>query len=53
LIPLLIPMVVFSFMHSFFAGYTKYRIPLDNLLVILAAITIVGVWDHVRRKKKV
>ena len=37
--------LVYTVMHSFFAGYTKYRIPLDNLMAIYAGWTIVAVWD--------
>lgn len=48
--PLLIVMAVYTFMHSFFAGYTKYRIPLDNLMAILAAISVIPLWDLLRSK---
>jgi hypothetical protein len=50
--PFLIVMAVYTFMHSFFAGYTKYRIPLDNLMAILAAMSIIPVWDVIRSKWK-
>ena len=50
-IPLLIPLVIYTILHSVFAGYTKYRIPLDNLLAVLAAIAVVALWDRVRKKK--
>ena len=50
-IPILIIFVVYTLLHSFFAGYTKYRIPLDNLLVILAAIAIIGAWDRLRKNR--
>lgn len=48
--PFLIVMGVYSFMHSFFAGYTKYRIPLDNLLVIIAAIAVVNIGSIIWKK---
>lgn len=48
----IILLVVYSMMHTFFAGYTKYRIPLDNLLAIYAGWTIVIVWDAVRGRLK-
>jgi glycosyltransferase involved in cell wall biosynthesis/4-amino-4-deoxy-L-arabinose transferase-like glycosyltransferase len=44
-VPLLVAFAVYTFMHSFFAGYTKYRIPLDNLLAIIAAYPLVAAWD--------
>jgi glycosyltransferase involved in cell wall biosynthesis/4-amino-4-deoxy-L-arabinose transferase-like glycosyltransferase len=50
IVPLLIPFVIYTVMHSFFAGYTKYRIPLDNLIVILAGIALVALWDMLRKK---
>jgi glycosyltransferase involved in cell wall biosynthesis/4-amino-4-deoxy-L-arabinose transferase-like glycosyltransferase len=49
--PLLIVFVVYTFMHSFFAGYTKYRIPLDNLLAIPAAISVVACWNAIWKKR--
>jgi len=49
-VPILIIFAVYTALHSFFAGYTKYRIPLDNLLVVLSAIGFVQVWDACRRK---
>jgi hypothetical protein len=50
-VPILIIFLVYTGLHSFFAGYTKYRIPLDNLLVILGALTIVAAWDGWRGRK--
>jgi hypothetical protein len=50
--PFLIVMAVYTFMHSFFAGYTKYRIPLDNLTAIIAAVGFLAVWDRVMSKRK-
>lgn len=41
-------MFVYSVLHTFFAGYTKYRIPLDNLLAAYAGWTIVALWDWLR-----
>lgn len=40
--------VVFTGLHSLLAGYTKYRIPLDHLLVAYAGWMIVYVWDRIR-----
>jgi glycosyltransferase involved in cell wall biosynthesis/4-amino-4-deoxy-L-arabinose transferase-like glycosyltransferase len=51
LVPIVIIFIVYTALHSFFAGYTKYRIPLDNLLVILSSFGIVGIWEMVARKK--
>ncbi len=52
--PFLIIMAVYTFMHSFFAGYTKYRIPLDNLMAVIASLGVIAVWDFVvsRWRKK-
>jgi 4-amino-4-deoxy-L-arabinose transferase-like glycosyltransferase len=49
-VPILVIFVVYTLLHSLFAGYTKYRIPLDNLLVILAAIAVIGTWDRLRKR---
>ncbi len=51
-VPILLVFAVYTGLHSFFAGYTKYRIPLDNLLVILAALALVGAWDLWRMRKR-
>jgi len=40
--------VVYSMLHTFFAGYTKYRIPLDNLLAMYAGWMLLALVDHVR-----
>lgn len=48
--PLLILIAMYSFMHSIFAGYTKYRIPLDSLLAIFTAVSVVSLWDLVMKK---
>ncbi len=40
--------VVYSFLHTFFAGYTKYRIPLDNLLAPYAGWVLISIWDACR-----
>ncbi|OGL73259.1 hypothetical protein A3E39_01345 [Candidatus Uhrbacteria bacterium RIFCSPHIGHO2_12_FULL_60_25] len=53
IVPILIVFAVYSALHSIIAGYTKYRIPLDNLLAILAAMALVVIWDRLRRKKKI
>ncbi|MBD3251378.1 hypothetical protein GF380_02900 [Candidatus Uhrbacteria bacterium] len=50
--PLLIVMAVYTLMHSFFAGYTKYRIPLDNLLAVIAAVSMISIWDLLRWIRK-
>jgi glycosyltransferase involved in cell wall biosynthesis/4-amino-4-deoxy-L-arabinose transferase-like glycosyltransferase len=41
-------LVVYSIMHTFFAGYTKYRIPLDNLLAMYAGWTLLAIWNRIR-----
>jgi 4-amino-4-deoxy-L-arabinose transferase-like glycosyltransferase len=46
-LPIII-LFVYSLLHTFFAGYTKYRIPLDNLLAIYAGWTIIALWDKFR-----
>lgn len=46
-LPLII-ILTYTFMHTWFAGYTKYRIPLDNLMVIYAGWTIIRVFDWIR-----
>ncbi len=48
-----VPLVIFliyTFLHTFFAGYTKYRMPLDNLLAVYAGWVIVRLWDFGRGK---
>ncbi len=42
---------VFTLLHSLVAGYTKYRIPLDHLLVAYAASCAVMVVDWLRGKR--
>ena len=42
--PLLIVMAGYSLSHMMFAGYTKYRIPLDNLTAVLAAVAIIALF---------
>lgn len=49
--PLLILIAVYSFMHSIFAGYTKYRVPLDSLLAIFTAVSVISIWDLVMKKR--
>lgn len=49
-VPIFIVFAVYTFMHTIFVPYTKYRIPLDHLVVILSAIPIVWLWDW--RKKR-
>lgn len=48
---ILIILCVYSLLHTFFAGYTKYRMPLDNLLAPFAGWTIVAIWDKLRGKR--
>jgi hypothetical protein len=50
ILPLAI-VLVYTFMHTLFAGYTKYRIPLDNLMAIFAGVTIVALWDLLRGRR--
>lgn len=52
IVPILIILVGYSFFHSLFAGYTKYRIPLDNLVIVLAAVAIIAIWDVWRKGKR-
>jgi glycosyltransferase involved in cell wall biosynthesis/4-amino-4-deoxy-L-arabinose transferase-like glycosyltransferase len=43
--------LVYSIMHSLFAGYTKYRMPLDHLLAPFAAYTLFVLYEtRIRRK---
>lgn len=39
-------LIVYSILHTFFAGYTKYRIPLDNLLAMYAGWTLLATWNR-------
>lgn len=41
---------IYTALHTFFAGYTKYRMPLDNLIAPFAGWTIVALWDKLRGK---
>ncbi|MDO8583621.1 MAG: glycosyltransferase, partial [bacterium] len=43
-------LVVYTGLHSIFAGYTKYRIPLDNILAMYAGWVIVSVWDRWKKR---
>lgn len=43
LVPILIVFVVYTAMHTIFAPYTKYRIPLDHLVSILAALGLYAI----------
>ena len=47
----LILVLVYSLMHSLFAGYTKYRMPLDHLLAPFAAYVIVLLYEARLRRK--
>jgi len=47
----LIVVVTYTLLHTFFAGYTKYRIPLDNLMAIYAGLSIIRCVAWVRKKK--
>lgn len=51
-LPFFIVFAGYSLLHTFFAGYTKYRIPLDGLVAILAAMTVVTAWDLFQKKRK-
>jgi glycosyltransferase involved in cell wall biosynthesis/4-amino-4-deoxy-L-arabinose transferase-like glycosyltransferase len=42
----------YSLLHTFFAGYTKYRIPLDGLVAILAGVAVVALWDLIQKKRR-
>lgn len=44
--------VIYTVMHSLFAGYTKYRIPLDNLMAMYAGYALVTLWDAFRNRKQ-
>ncbi|MBI4138639.1 glycosyltransferase [Candidatus Uhrbacteria bacterium] len=48
----LIVIGAYTLLHSFFAGYTKYRIPLDHLMAAYAGWTIVALWDSLRHKRR-
>ncbi len=41
--------LVYTFMHTFFAGYTKYRIPLDNFMAIYAGYTLIYILNRIKR----
>jgi hypothetical protein len=41
-------LTIYSLAHMMFAGYTKYRIPLDNLLAAYAGWVLVWVYDRFR-----
>lgn len=43
---------VYTLLHTVIAGYTKYRIPLDNLMAVYAGWVIVALWDRIRGKEK-
>ena len=40
--------LVYTFLHSLLAGYTKYRMPLDHLMAAYAGWSLVQIWDWVR-----
>ncbi len=44
-------LLVYTALHTMFAGYTKYRIPLDNLVAIYAGWTILAIWHRLRGQK--
>lgn len=49
---LIVPfLAVFTLLHALVAGYTKYRIPLDHLLAMYAAWSLMVVWDWLRQKR--
>ena len=54
LAPILIVFGIYTLLHSFFAGYTKYRIPLDALLAIIAVygfVSLIGLLIDKKRAK--
>ncbi|MCR4278496.1 MAG: glycosyltransferase [bacterium] len=56
--PIFIILIVYTVMHSIFAGYTKYRIPLDNFVFLFASIAVIDQYKKFRiryseRKEKV
>ena len=50
-LPLII-LSVYTLMHTFFAGYTKYRIPLDNFMALYAGSVLIILWDWLRGVRK-
>jgi len=44
-------LAVYSLLHMFIAGYTKYRMPLDHLLAPFAAYALF-VWYETRLRRK-
>ncbi|MCE9585930.1 glycosyltransferase [Candidatus Uhrbacteria bacterium] len=48
---IVILLVVYSLMHSLFAGYTKYRMPLDHLLAPFAAYALFVLYETRLRRK--
>ena len=42
--------IVYTLLHTLIAGYTKYRIPLDNLMAVYAGWVLVMIWDAIRGK---
>ncbi|HEU0051491.1 MAG TPA: glycosyltransferase [Patescibacteria group bacterium] len=46
-------LLVYTIMHSIFAGYTKYRIPLDNLMAMYAGWIILKVADFLFRRGRI
>jgi len=51
-VPLLIVLAVYTFMHSIFPGYTKYRVPLDNILFVFGGILVIALFDRYRKRKQ-
>lgn len=49
IVPLLIVCVIYTLLHAVMAPYTKYRIPLDNLVAVLAAIGAVPLFARLWR----
>lgn len=52
LIPILMILVAYTFMHTFFAPYTKYRIPLDNIVAVFAALGVIAIVQMLFRRRK-
>jgi glycosyltransferase involved in cell wall biosynthesis/4-amino-4-deoxy-L-arabinose transferase-like glycosyltransferase len=44
--------IVYTLLHTLIAGYTKYRIPLDNLMAVYAGWVLIALWDKFRGTKK-
>jgi glycosyltransferase involved in cell wall biosynthesis/4-amino-4-deoxy-L-arabinose transferase-like glycosyltransferase len=52
IVPFFLIFVGYTLLHTFFAGYTKYRVPLDGLVAILASVAVVVIWDIWMKKRE-